>query len=187
MEWTLPQWGQLMTLFMIAIAMGMDAFSLGIGVGMRGILLRQAILVSITIGFFHTVMPLAGMVIGRVLGLFVEKIAVMVGGGLLIFLGVNMLYHARKQGEAGVLRDLASFWGIFLFSVSVSLDSLSAGLTLGLFEADTLLTMLLFGWMGMLMAGAGLLLGRRVGAWIGGYGEAVGGMILIGLGLRFLL
>jgi putative Mn2+ efflux pump MntP len=187
MEWTLPQWGQLLTLLMIAIAMGMDAFSLGIGVGMRGILLRRALLISGTIGFFHTILPAVGMVIGRVVGVYVEKIAVMVGGGLLIFLGFNMLYHAWKPDKGGGFGEVASLSGLFLFSISVSLDSLSAGLTLGLFAADPVLTMMMFGGMGMVMAGMGLWVGRYVGTWIGGYGEAVGGMILIGLGLRFLI
>jgi len=36
MEFTLPQWGQLITLIMMAFALGMDAFSLGIGLGMKG-------------------------------------------------------------------------------------------------------------------------------------------------------
>ncbi|PTM56767.1 manganese efflux pump MntP family protein [Desmospora activa] len=190
MEWALPQWGQLITLFIIATAMGMDAFSLGLGMGMRGILLRQVMLTSVSVGFFHMFMPMVGIAIGRILGVLVEQIAVMIGGGLLIFLGINMVYQAWGKSRANTSNNTAnvsSIWGVLLFSLSVSLDSLSAGFSLGLFEVDTILAVLLFGWISMLMAGTGLLLGRHVSTWIGGYGEAVGGMILIGLGLRFLV
>lgn len=190
MDWTLPQWGQLITLFIIATAMGMDAFSLGLGIGMRGIRLRQVALVSVTTGFFHMFMPMLGIAVGRIMGVLVERMAVMVGGGLLIFLGINMLVYAwQKNGERTSIDtiNLSSLQGLLLFSLSVSLDSLSAGFSMGLFAADIVLASLLFGWVSMLMAGAGLLLGRHVAGWIGGYGEAVGGIILIGLGLRFLM
>ena len=39
--------GQLFTLLIIALALGMDAFSLGVGIGMRGIRLRDIIKLSV--------------------------------------------------------------------------------------------------------------------------------------------
>ncbi len=50
--------GQLFTLLIIALALGMDAFSLGVGIGMRGIRLRDIIKLSVVIAIFHIVMPL---------------------------------------------------------------------------------------------------------------------------------
>jgi len=187
MELSLPQWGQLFTLFMISVALGMDAFSLGVGIGMRGVLVREALKISGTIGLFHILMPLLGISVGRYLGSLVESIAVMTGGGLLCILGVNMMVHAFRSGEEEYRIDTSTIMGTLMFSLTVSLDSLSAGLSLGLFEADLLLAVLLFGTVGGLMACTGLLLGRNVGEWIGDYGEVVGGIILISLGLRFLL
>jgi putative Mn2+ efflux pump MntP len=37
------------------------------------------------------------------------------------------------------------------------------------------------------MSMAGLLLGRNVANWVGEYGEAVGGVILVVFGIKFLL
>ncbi|PTX62502.1 putative Mn2+ efflux pump MntP [Melghirimyces profundicolus] len=187
MELSLPQWGQLFTLLMIAVALGTDAFSLGIGIGMRGVLVREALKISGMIGFFHVMLPLLGITVGRYLGSLVENIAVITGGGLLCFLGLNMIYQAFRSGKEVRVFHTATPLGIVVFSLGVSLDSLSAGLSLGLFEADAILAVLLFGTVGGLMACTGLLLGRNVGSWIGDYGEAVGGIILISLGLRFLL
>lgn len=187
MDLSLPQWGQFFTLWMVSIALGMDAFSLGIGMGMRGLMFRRILLISSLTGIFHIFMPLLGISVGRVLGSLVEEIAVMVGGGLLCLLGANMVVHAFRPTEEEPAFISGSMWGVLLFSFSVSFDSLSAGFSLGLFEVDLLLAVLLFGMMGGLMAYTGLLLGRRVGAWVGDYGEALGGIILISLGLRFLL
>ncbi|SMO67380.1 manganese efflux pump MntP family protein [Melghirimyces algeriensis] len=187
MELTLPQWGQLLTLFMVSVALGMDAFSLGIGIGMRGLMLFEGLKISLIIGFFHVVMPLLGLLTGRYLGALVENIAVITGGVLLCILGAQMVWHACDSEKEEVAFHSSTGWGVLMFSLSVSLDSLSAGFSLGLFEVDILLAVLLFGFVGGLMAFMGLLLGRNVGPWIGDYGEAVGGIILISLGLRFLL
>lgn len=37
------------------------------------------------------------------------------------------------------------------------------------------------------MSITGLMLGRKAGRWVGEYGEAVGGVILLAFGARFLL
>jgi putative Mn2+ efflux pump MntP len=185
MEWSMPQWGQLITLIMIAVALGMDAFSLGIGLGMRRIPLRLMTWLSLFIGVFHVVMPLIGILLGQLLGSIMQEIAAAAGGGMLCFLGLNMLFQVVKGDKE---KDLAvrSWAGILLFSLSVSLDSLSAGLSLGLFAVDLPLAVTLFGCAGFLMAGSGLMLGRVIGSWAGSYGEVLGGMILLILGSKFL-
>ncbi|MBA4602948.1 manganese efflux pump MntP [Thermoactinomyces mirandus] len=185
MELTLAQWGQVLTLSMIAVALGMDAFSLGIGLGMRRLSVRQMAWLSLSVGIFHILMPLVGMGLGRLLGSVIKEIAVTFGGGMLCFQGLNMLYQVLRGDKAEKI-EIQSVTETLLLSLSVSMDSLSAGLSLGLFDTDVILTILLFGIAGLMMAGTGLLLGRFVGGWIGRYGEILGGFILLFLGGKFL-
>ncbi|TCS95579.1 manganese efflux pump MntP family protein [Hazenella coriacea] len=187
MELSLPQWGQLLTLLMIAMALGMDAFSLGIGMGMHQPSSRKIACLSGSIGIFHIFMPLIGIVIGQYLSVMMKDITAMVGGGMLCLLGFNMLWNVYKaRGEESGIQVNFSIWGLLMFSLSVSMDSLSAGLSLGLFSTDIWIAVALFGLMGALMAGSGLYLGRFVGHWLGRYGEVVGGIILLTLGSKFL-
>ncbi|SEG62629.1 manganese efflux pump [Paenibacillus sp. UNC499MF] len=179
-------WGQLLTIFIMAIALGFDAFSLGIGIGMRGIRLLHILKISIVIGLFHILMPLLGMYAGHYLGSLLGQVAVAAGGGLLILLGSHMIYSSFR-GEDSPAFDHRTFWGMILFALSVSVDSFSVGVSLGIFATDVVLTVLLFGLLGGGMSILGLLLGRRVGSWIGEYGEALGGLILLLFGLKFLL
>ena len=81
---------------MIAFALSMDAFSLGDGVGMVGIRLREIVKVSITIGLFHMAMPLVGIVVGVYLSELVGDIAVFIGGGVLMAIGVHMLWNGFR-------------------------------------------------------------------------------------------
>ncbi|GAA3318803.1 hypothetical protein GCM10020331_023080 [Ectobacillus funiculus] len=57
--------GELMTLIIMAFALGLDAFSISLGMGMISMRLRQMFYIGIVIGIFHVIMPLLGMAIGR--------------------------------------------------------------------------------------------------------------------------
>lgn len=179
------QLGQFLTIVIMAIALGMDAFSLGIGLGMRGIRLFDILKISLVIAFFHMTMPLMGMFAGNYVSTLLGGIASTVGGGLLILLGAHMIYNAFIGGDYPSF-DHRTFWGILIFALSVSIDSFSVGISLGLFSSDILMTVLMFGAFGGAMSILGLLVGRRIGQWIGEYGEALGGVILLVFGVKFL-
>lgn len=186
MSLSLPQWGQWMTLGLIAAALGMDAFSLGVGLGLRGIRRDRAYTISGVIAVFHVLFPLFGMWLGRYVSILVGNVAAMVGGGVLCFLGVNMLIQGFRGSDTGTLFNHKSFWGTILFALSVSLDSLSAGLSLGLFHSNMIGAALLSGVSGGTLSILGMATGWRAGAWIGEYGEILGGAILLYLGVQFL-
>ncbi|WP_438435132.1 manganese efflux pump MntP [Gorillibacterium sp. sgz500922] len=179
------QWGEWFTLILMAFALGLDAFSLGIGIGLRGIRLLDVLKLSVIIGVFHVVMPLAGIFAGHLVGELLGEVATSVGGILLVLLGAHMIYNSlRSEKSEGI--NARSLWGMLLFAFSVSIDSFSVGVSLGIFASDLILAVLLFGAFGGLMSISGLMLGRRVGEWVGSYGEAFGGLILLTFGLRFL-
>ncbi|WP_134702493.1 manganese efflux pump MntP family protein [Ammoniphilus sp. YIM 78166] len=186
MEWDIIQWGQFYTILMIGLALGMDAFSLGIGMGMIGIRLRTIAKISLIIGLFHILMPLVGIGSGKFLSSVVGDVATFIGGVILCFLGANMLWGSIF-GEEGERSYQTRGWGLILFALSVSIDALSVGLSFGLFKTDVWLAVVTFGVLGMLMTGSGLLLGKHVGNRLGGFGEALGGIIILAFGVKFML
>ncbi|RKN78822.1 manganese efflux pump MntP family protein [Paenibacillus ginsengarvi] len=178
--------GQLITIIVMAIALGMDAFSLGIGIGLRGIRLLDILKISFVIGLFHVIMPLAGMFMGHYVGSLLGDVATITGGALLILLGAHMIFSSFKGPEVRAF-DHRTFLGLIVFALTVSIDSMSVGVSLGIFATDIAFTVLMFGGFGGVMSVCGLLLGRHAGSWIGDYGEAVGGVILLAFGIRFLI
>ena len=178
--------GQWMTIMIMAVALGMDAFSLGIGIGLKGIRRLDILKLGAVIAFFHIVMPLMGMFMGQYVGSLLGHVATSVGGGLLLLLGGHMVYNSLRSGETMPF-DYRSLWGMMLFALSVSIDSFSVGVSLGMFVSDIALTVLSFGLLGGLMSVLGLMLGRTVSHSLGGYGEACGGIILLIFGIMFLI
>ncbi|MBB3110592.1 putative Mn2+ efflux pump MntP [Paenibacillus phyllosphaerae] len=180
------QTGQMLTLIIMAVALGMDAFSLGIGIGLKGIRLLDIIKLSFIIGVFHIIMPLLGIFTGQYVSTLLGGVATTVAGALLLLLGGHMIYSSLR-GEDAPSFNHRSLFGLLVFALSVSIDSFSVGISLGMFATDVLLTVLLFGFFGGLMSVLGLLLGRKVSKGLGEYGEACGGVILFTFGLLFIL
>lgn len=176
---------QLLTLVIMAVALGMDAFSVGLGMGMKGIPGWDIIRISFVVGIFHMIMPLIGIAAGQYLGELLGEIAILTGGGLLVLLGLHMVYSSL-QGEEVTSINHRSVGGVLLFGVGVSIDSFSVGISLGIFSAERFLAIILFGIFGIAMSMLGLGLGSKVHSWIGEYGEALGGAILLALGMKFL-
>ncbi len=177
--------GELLTLMIMAFALGMDAFSVGLGMGMIPLRLLQIFKIGITIGGFHVVMPLTGMAIGKLLSAHYGTIATLVGGCLLLLLGLQMIISSFRPGEDKMITPVGI--GLFVFSISVSLDSFSVGLSLGIYGVRTILTVTLFGIFSTVLTWGGLLLGRKVQNWLGTYSEVLGGSILFIFGLKLLL
>ncbi|WP_420489002.1 manganese efflux pump MntP [Neobacillus vireti] len=176
--------GELVTLLLMAFALGMDAFSVGLGMGMFKLRLRQIFKIGITIGFFHVWMPLVGMLAGKFLSDKFGTFASIVGGLLLIVLGAQMVWSSLRKGEQSVMTPVG--FGLIIFATSVSLDSFSLGLTLGIYGAKTLLVIICFGAVATVLTWAGLLLGKKAQGWLGSYSTALGGSILLAFGIKLL-
>ena len=177
--------GEVLTLLIMAFALGMDAFSVGLGMGMYQLRLRQIFKIGITIGIFHVWMPLVGMLAGKFLSEKFGTFASLLGGLLLILLGIQMVWSSFKKDQDSVITPVGT--GLLLFALSVSLDSLSVGLTLGIYGAKTVMAIVCFGIAATVMTWSGLLIGRKVQGWLGSYSEALGGSILLAFGIKLLL
>ncbi len=177
--------GEVITLFIMAFALGLDAFSVGLGMGLIQLRLRQIFYIGITIGIFHIWMPLVGILIGRFLSDQFGTVATIVGGVLLVLLGIQMIMASFNKEEEPMITPIGL--GLIVFALGVSLDSFSVGLSLGIYKVHTIIAVLMFGMVSMVLTWIGLLVGRRVQLWIGSYSEALGGSILFAFGLKLLL
>lgn len=169
----------------VSVALGMDAFSFSLALGLIGIRNRTALYLTLIVAVFHVFMPLLGLWVGQKLGTLFGDIAIGIGTIILLWLGGRMIWGAWKGGEAAK-SNLPSLqgWGIYGLAASVSLDALSVGFSLGTFVKHIVPATLIMGLTAGIMTGGGILLGRRVGTWLGNKAEALGGLILLLIGIR---
>ena len=178
----------LITLLLLAAALGTDAFSLSIGIGMAGIRVRQIWVISITVLIFHICMPLTGYFIGEAFS-YLGSMASVAGALVLVFLGLKMTRDSltEDKDQTGPSVVIANTLGLVLLAFSVSLDALSVGFTLVTQDVYSTLAAGVIGVIAGLMTASGLVFGKYLGEWIGSKAEALGGIILIGIGIRLFL
>ncbi|SFQ98184.1 manganese efflux pump MntP family protein [Desulfoscipio geothermicus] len=176
------------TVLALAVALGTDAFSMCLGLGMAGVTRRQIVIVSLTVLVFHIFMPLLGWYAGEFVGTLAGRAASIAGALLLVYLGVKMIRSVWKGGE--ILDPkvvLVNTWGLLLLAASVSMDALSVGFTLGTRQVDLPLTAGVIGVVAGVMTAVGLVLGRFVGARVGERAVLGGGVLLVGIGVRMIV
>ncbi len=176
----------LATILLLAVALGTDAFSMCLGLGMTGVKRGQVLLISITVLFFHIMMPLAGWYAGGLAGNLAGRAAGIAGALLLIYLGLRMLWDVYRCDPEKPRVALVNTWGLLVMAASVSMDALSVGFTLGTRKVNLVLVAVTFGVVAGLMTFAGLWLGRMIGRWVGEKAQLAGGIILVGIGVKLL-
>jgi putative Mn2+ efflux pump MntP len=177
----------LITLTILAVALGTDAFSLCVGIGLAGINRRQIILVSMTVLIYHIAMPLIGWLVGEFTGSLLGRVAAIAGSLLLVYLGIKMVWDVwQHRLERTPDRVNFSVGGLLLLGASVSMDALSVGFTLGTQQVNILLAAGLIGVVAGIMTFTGLVFGRFLGSWIGEKAQLLGGLVLVGIGAKMI-
>ncbi|MEW6183122.1 MAG: manganese efflux pump MntP family protein [Bacillota bacterium] len=175
------------TVILLAAALGIDAFSVCLGIGLAGISRRRGYLLIATIAAFHVVMPLIGWWVGEALGEYLGRLAGMIGAALLFFLGGRMIYTAVRSGAQRRARALRpGIPGLVAVGVSVSMDALSVGFTLGVYRFEPFTVVGTIGIVAGLMTALGLGLGRVISVLVGRRAQFAGGLILFGVGFSLL-
>ncbi|PSL45793.1 putative Mn2+ efflux pump MntP [Salsuginibacillus halophilus] len=164
------------SLFMLASALGMDAFSMALAFGASLTMWSARLRASLLVGSFHMAMPLLGMAGGSWMAAAFSDAAGWIGALLLFVLGVMMIKNAGESDEP--VRPLAGA-AVFMFAFIVSLDSFSIGISLGAVDTPLLPVLISFGLASGCLTAVGFgfahLAKHRLGVW----SERVGGAVLI--------
>ena len=170
--------------FLMAVSLSMDAFSLALVYGTLGMSKQNKMVLSLIVGVFHLIMPLLGMFVGElILSLFKFETDIVVAI-ILVFIGIQMIISSFKKEDA--IKPL-KFSEFFLFGLAVSIDSFSLGITLPTMGVNTVFAPLIFAIISSLFTFAGLLIGNKIEKLLGKVATIIGGVILTLIGIIFAI
>jgi manganese efflux pump family protein len=174
----------------LAIALAMDCFavSMGLACGSKGLSWRQVVRMAFYFGGFQFGMPVMGWYAGEKVVRFMSGFDHWIAFGLLLAVGGKMLYEAfsLSEEEKACRPDQTRGARLLLLSVATSIDALAVGLSLGVIQTSILYPASVIGVVCFIMTLVGARLGPVVGRAVGKRAELLGGLILIGIGLRIL-
>jgi putative Mn2+ efflux pump MntP len=176
-------------LLLLALALAMDVFTVSLGVGTSGRArsLRPAARLSFHFGLFQGLMTLLGWGAGFGLARFLSDVDHWIALVLLSFVGLRMIRSGLSGDERLHVADPTRGGMLVLLSVATSIDAFAVGLSLAFLQAGVVASAGIIGLISLAMGLIGLALGGRLGARFGRRMEALGGLLLIGIGLRVVV
>lgn len=174
--------------FILAVALSMDAFAVSIGLGSKHTQKTKslAVMAAVYFGLFQAIMPLIGFLGGKGLLGWVEGYAHWIASFLLLLIGGKMIYGSITQGiEEGIAQINHKI--LFVLAIATSIDAMAAGFTLTLIEVNPLIACVIIGITTFFFSWIGVFVGAKSGTWLESKAELLGGVILILIGLKILI
>ena len=174
--------------FLIAVALAMDAFSVSMtkGFTQKHLTKSQILYYGLFFGGFQALMPIIGYFCGNVIASIVESLAPIIGFILLVAIGFNMIRESFS-GDGDEITDSFSFKEVTLLAVATSIDAFAVGITIALIRDPILISSAIIGIVAFLFSIAGIYIGKKLGTYFGDKFQILGGVILILIGIKILL
>jgi putative Mn2+ efflux pump MntP len=160
----------------LGFVLSLDNFRVSIALGTVPFGMKRAVQVALTFGLWDAIMPLIGLLIGNQIGEAVGDVAEYVGAAALGGYGLYLVISALRNPEPD---ELDHPWALFGIPLTLSLDNLFAGASLGLLGLSPWFSAAVFGVMTAVLSLAGLLVGRFAARLIRIRADLLSGVTLI--------
>lgn len=174
----------LIVIFMLAVGLSMDAFSLSMIYGTLNLPKKMQKLMSIMVGIFHFFMPLLGYQIGELILKVIKINPDILVGIIFIILGIEMILSLKKEDQVKILTGIAS---VIFFAFTVSIDSFSIGVGFGVANVKMLLPCIIFSLTSAVFTYLGVILGKKLSDKFGSITTIIGAIILLVLGISYII
>ncbi|NLN39810.1 MAG: manganese efflux pump [Smithella sp.] len=179
----------LITIFLLAVGLGVDAFSVAIAIGAAVPRRTWApvLRLCLAFGFFQFIMPLLGWLAGATIVDLIQKFAHWVAFALLALVGAKMMSDGFSNDDDRQKTDRTRGLPLLMLSVATSIDALAAGFSISVLKNQILLPSVIIGAVCFIMTGFGMVFGKVLARIFGKKVEIAGGLVLIGIGIKILV
>lgn len=173
----------MLTLFVIAVSLSMDAFSLSLAYGTLNLRKKEILFQSIIVGIYHFIMPEIGNFLGNKIFNVISINQNIIIFAVLFIIGIQMILETFKNEEIKKL----NIKEMLLFGLAVSIDSFSIGIGLKSIYNNIFIACLIFMIISFIFTYFGLLIGKKVNNILGKISTIIGGIVLMIVGLLYVI
>ncbi len=180
----------------IAFGLSLDAFTVALtsSTMIKDFHLRHGLRMAAFFGFFQFIMPVVGWAAGMTFSEYIGAYDHWIAFVLLAFVGGRMIYASlpfSKQEEStgcacGNKKDCRDVPTLFLLSIATSIDAMAVGLSFAMIKVEIIHPSVIIGLITFAVSMMGYYLGKAVGSKIKFELDIVGGLVLIGIGVKIL-
>jgi manganese efflux pump family protein len=178
---------QMWEIGMVAVALGCDAFAVGLGTGVRFCAPRQVFRLSFHFGLFQFMMPLVGWMLGRHILSWTQRVGPWIAFVLLLLIGGKMLYEGIfSKNESTECSDPTRGMSLIMLSLATSIDALGVGFSLGVLGQGLFFSAICIGITAGGMTWMAMKLGNKLSVRFAHRMEIFGGGVLILIAFKLL-
>lgn len=180
----------LIVLLLTAAGLAADAFAVAVGKGMHmpRFRWRPALAIALTFGAFQGAMPVLGWALGSTLADTIESYDHWLAFGLLVAIGAKMVWESRSVDDSGhAPRPAIRVRELLVLGLATSIDALAVGVSLAFLDVSLWTAAITIGLVTTGLSLLGVWLGHFAGRRLASYAELLGGLVLIGIGVKILV
>lgn len=176
-----------LALLALAFGLAMDAFAVSIAQGAsRRPGIGGALAIGGAFGLAQALMPLIGWGLGVAFAGMIRSVDHWIAFVLLGLLGAKMVREGLDHGAESPAPALIG-WALLGAAVATSVDAAAAGITLPMLGSPIVSACMVIGVVTGALCVAGVQIGKASGAKLGKAAEVIGGVVLIGIGVKILI
>lgn len=174
----------------LGAGLSMDAAAVSMTNGMSEPTLRppKVLLIALFYGVFQMLMPIIGYFAGSIFTQMLTKITPYLALVILGALGGKTLYEGIRHKNEPTEQKPLGLKTLTVQAVATSIDALAVGVVLvALSVTEMLVSVAVIGAITFILSVASVYIGKKLGGVLRNKAEIVGGIILIGIGLKIFL
>lgn len=177
------------TIIVIAIGLAMDALAVSItsGLTIKDLKISNAATIALFFGSFQAFMPVIGWLAGLGARDFFTGIDHWIAFGLLSLIGCKMIFESTRIGSTEKAIDPRNIYVLLILAIATSIDALAVGLSLSFLKMAIVTPAIIIGTVTFTLSFIGVFLGNISGHFFENKIEIIGGLILIGIGIKILV
>jgi putative Mn2+ efflux pump MntP len=183
----------MISIVLVGFSLAFDALAVSIssGISNRNLKMFHILRGSLFFGVFQIIMPIIGWFLGKTFVSYIQAFDHWVAFILLAFIGSKMLVGAipgKSKGKAAEkTTDIQNIGNLFTLAIATSIDALAVGLSFSMVNQDIWIPALIIGCITFILCFFGFEFGKKIGMAFGNGSQVIGGLILIGIGVKILL
>ena len=177
------------SIFLIALALSMDAFSVAIALGAagRGHASAAVLRLATAFGVFQFVMPVLGWLLGKTVVSYISDYDHWIAFALLLIVGLRMIKEYFDKDEKERTKDPTKGWSLLVLSIATSIDALAVGVSFAFFDVNIYYAGAVIGVVCFIITALGMIFGKALSRVLGRKAVLIGAIVLIGIGIKIVI
>ena len=177
------------SIFLIALALSMDAFSVAMAIGAagRGHSSLAVIRLATAFGVFQFVMPILGWLLGKTVVSYISDYDHWIAFALLVIVGLRMIKEYFDKDKKERTKDPTKGWSLLILSIATSIDALAVGVSFAFFDINIYYASAVIGVVCFIITALGMIFGKALSRILGKKAVLLGGIVLIAIGIKVVV